>query len=329
MTNETTKLLVDQMLDAVRGSISKAMTPLQARLAALEAIAPAEPAPGMGPQEIASVVSAEVARAMALLPVPNDGKDGKDGKDGAPGKDAQAVDPRDIAQAVSVEVGLVVAALPVPKDGKDGKDGPKGADGASIHPDTVALMVIDQVRKAVSDLPAPKDGAPGRDGQDAAHLAPLEVLDPDKAYPRGTWATYAGGLICAVRVTDPLAKAGFALDKAGWAVMVEGLESAEASRSEDARRISIKLRRTSGVETIQEFSFPAMVYRNVWRETDYEPGDVVTWSGSSWHCQQTTRLKPGLPESAEAWKLMVKRGADGKDLRDADDPAPPKVVRVK
>lgn len=42
----------------------------------------------------------------------------------------------------------------------------------------------------------------------------------------------------------------------------------------------------------------------------YEPGDVVTWAGSSWHCLTETDGKPG--ESRD-WQLIVKSGRPGKD----------------
>jgi hypothetical protein len=42
----------------------------------------------------------------------------------------------------------------------------------------------------------------------------------------------------------------------------------------------------------------------------YDLGDVTTWAGSTWHCNERTTTKPG--ESSKAWTLMVKRGRDGK-----------------
>jgi hypothetical protein len=43
----------------------------------------------------------------------------------------------------------------------------------------------------------------------------------------------------------------------------------------------------------------------------YDRGQLVTWAGSSWHCNEATTTKPG--EGSKAWSLMVKRGRDGKD----------------
>jgi hypothetical protein len=47
----------------------------------------------------------------------------------------------------------------------------------------------------------------------------------------------------------------------------------------------------------------------------YGLGDVVTWGGSQWHCNEDTVTKPG--DGNKAWTLIVKRGRDGKDGRDA------------
>jgi hypothetical protein len=47
----------------------------------------------------------------------------------------------------------------------------------------------------------------------------------------------------------------------------------------------------------------------------YVQGDVVTWGGSQWHCNEATSNKPG--EGSKDWTLVVKRGRDGKDGRDA------------
>lgn len=59
---------------------------------------------------------------------------------------------------------------------------------------------------------------------------------------------------------------------------------------------------------------PGLRFAGVYVEgKTYDLGDLVTWGGSSWHCNETTTSKPG--EGAKAWTLMVKRGRDGKDGR--------------
>jgi hypothetical protein len=46
----------------------------------------------------------------------------------------------------------------------------------------------------------------------------------------------------------------------------------------------------------------------------YDRGQLVTWAGAAWHCNELTTTKPG--EGSKAWTLMVKRGRDGKDGKD-------------
>ena len=44
---------------------------------------------------------------------------------------------------------------------------------------------------------------------------------------------------------------------------------------------------------MREIKTRAILYRKVWREGEYEGGDVVTWGGSAWHCKMKTTAKPG------------------------------------
>jgi hypothetical protein len=62
-----------------------------------------------------------------------------------------------------------------------------------------------------------------------------------------------------------------------------------------------------------EVRMPIPEYRGVWRDGEYEAGDIVTWAGSLWHANGSTKDKPG--DGDTAWTLIVKRGRDGKDLR--------------
>jgi hypothetical protein len=207
----------------------------------------------------------------------------------------------------------MLAALPVPVNGKDGapgKDGVNGKDGEpgkDIHPDTVAMMVAEQVAKAIASLPVPKDGAPGRD---AAELIVLPGIDITRSYPAGTCALHDGGEVRADRATDPLD--GKTLSAAGWRVMRDGVKDTAVKQGEsDPREFTVSTTLTSGRVETKTMRLPAMIYKEVWREGEFVCGDVVTWSGSAWHCQaDKTNHKPGT--SAD-WKLMVKSGAPGKD----------------
>lgn len=81
------------------------------------------------------------------------------------------------------------------------------------------------------------------------------------------------------------------------------------------RTVSLKFARDGRTKT-WPIVLPFMKQKGVWREgTQYVAGDVVTWGGSQWHCNEPTSMKPG--EGTKAWTLIVKRGQDGKDGRDA------------
>jgi uncharacterized coiled-coil protein SlyX len=68
---------------------------------------------------------------------------------------------------------------------------------------------------------------------------------------------------------------------------------------------------------------PYMRQQGVYRDgARYTKGDVVTWAGSQWHCNEDTTTKPG--DASSAWTLVVKRGRDGRDGKDA--PAAPVVT---
>jgi len=246
---------------------------------------------------VTGLLGEEVHRAVAALPKAQDGRDGKD------------ADP----ELIQVAVAEAVAALPAPRDGKDGRN------GESVHQDTVARMIADEVSKAIAALPRAKDGESGRD---AAELQVLPSLDEARSYRRGTWASYGGGLVRAERDTDPITEG---VVKAGWVVMVEGLAAVVVSQGDDPRQLTVAAMLTSGAKTVCEFSVPLIIYKGVWREGEYQQGDVATWGGSGWHCQRLTTDKPG---TSDAWKLMVKEGARGKDANAPVKP-PREPVRIK
>lgn len=80
----------------------------------------------------------------------------------------------------------------------------------------------------------------------------------------------------------------------------------------DERTIEIGFAK-GGVSTSFELAFPVPVYRSAFRDGEaYEPGDMVSFGGSTWHCAKATGAKPG---EGDDWTLAVKRGRDGKDAR--------------
>lgn len=208
-------------------------------------------------------------------PAGADGPAGPAGRDGVDGKDGAA--------------------------GVDGKDGAAGLDGKDGQPGR------DGVAKDGRDGRDGKDGAAGRD---ALELEIVPAIQPGKAYPRGTFARHAGGLVRAARDTDALSEKGILAD--GWEVIVEGLAGVVGAVGPDSRSFGVNLTLTSGKSIEMPFTVPTMIYRGVHREgVDYVQGDVVTWGGSMWHADVA---KPeGKPDVSKSWTMCVKRGDRPKD----------------
>ena len=187
-----------------------------------------------------------------------------------------------------------IAAIAEPKDGKDGVD---GKDADAIPYDVVEKMVADAVEKAIAALPKAKDG---KDGRDALELDIQPRIDESKSYARGALATHDGGLWRAHANTDGMR---------GWECIVEGVRGVDVEQV-DERNIVNVVNMASGKQYRTPITLPTMIYRNVWKEGHYQKGDVVTFGGCIWHCDQDTDTKPS--ESAEHWTLAVKKGRDGK-----------------
>lgn len=117
----------------------------------------------------------------------------------------------------------------------------------------------------------------------------------------------------ALMVRDAAEKVAAAMPKPKDGLDGLGLEDFDMALSEDGRTLSFRFVRGE-VKVERQVKLATLIYREVWREGEYELGDVVTWGGSAWHCQQQTKDKPG---TSAAWRLMVKEGARGKDASPA------------
>ena len=181
------KALADSMFVAVKGYIGTALAPVVARMGELE-------------------------KALAAIPAVMDGKDGApgiDGKDGANGKDGENGERGETGAkgdpGEQGPIGPPGPAGPRGEDGHHGKDGSNGLDG-----------------KSGADGKDGRDGRDGKDGangRDALEIDVLSAIDETRSYPRGTFASHRGGIVRAVRNTDPLTGD---LVSAGWSVIVEG-----------------------------------------------------------------------------------------------------------
>jgi len=156
-------------------------------------------------------------------------------------------------------------------------------------------------------------GRAGEPGRDALQIEILPYIEEDRSYARGTYASYRGGVVRAMRTTDYLdtLKEGETVETKGWQVVWAGLAETVIEQI-DERSFSIKAIDTAGRVTQKNVAMPVMIYRGIWREGEFKRGDTATWAGSLWHCDEDTQDKPG---TSKAWRLCVKRGQDGKDAK--------------
>lgn len=180
---------------------------------------------------------------------------------------------------------------------------------------TVMREYVDiTIQRTLDALPQPgkgdkgdtgKDGRDGRDGKDGRDaVEQLEILPGihvERSYPRGTLATWKGGLWQAQRATNQMD---------GWMCILEGIDRTEVEMK-DERSFSVTTVFSSGVTRTANFSIPSVVYKGIYkRGVTFEAGDAVTHQGSLWIAQKQTNAVPG---DGDDYRLAVKRGRDGKD----------------
>lgn len=182
-----------------------------------------------------------------------------------------------------------------------------------------AMGGVDELRERLAKLearevPMPKDGTDGRDGvdgedgRDAFELDVLPAIDFTRDYQRGTIAQHQGGLWRAFANTH---------GAHGWACVVDGINAVSVTRDSE-RGFTVRITRSSDTADATSFVMPVLIYRGVYQAGRvYEEGDVVTFGGSLWHCNEPTDTKPegDITGHAGAWTLAAKRGRDGKDMR--------------
>jgi len=222
---------------------------------------------------------------------------GERGEKGDSGKDADMV--ALLSQAdrqINDTVRAILATWPKPKDGVDGK---------SVALADLQEFVEDAVAKSAAIL-KPKDGVDGKDGRDGK--------DGTSVHP-DTIALMVREAADKVAASMPKPKDG----RDGFS-----LEDFSMSLGEDGRTLSLKFQRGELVKE-RSIKLETTKYLGVWREGQHDRGDVVTWGGSSWHCNRTTTEKPSY--GCADWTLMVKEGRAGKDGV-VTTPTPPKPVKV-
>lgn len=228
---------------------------------------------------------AELRRRLDNLPAPEPGKPGDRGDKGdagEPGKDGERGEKGE--QGEKGDAGEAGIAGPEGQKGERGPAGDRGEKGQEGR-----------------DGRDGKDGRDGEDGKDALEIDVLPMIEEGKQYRRGTFATHRGG-------TWHARKNAVGFDDA-WHCIMDGI--ADAEEVTDGRVTTKTVTRSSGVVTKTVTKSAAMIYRGLFvRGSAFEVGDTVTWGGHLWHCEQDTAEPPS--EQSKAWRLAVKRGADGK-----------------
>lgn len=307
--------------------IKEATSPLQARIAELEKMLAERPSP----EEIAK-------QAAAMIPTP---------KDGEPGKDADI-------DVLKVFLADLVREIPVPEDGR------------SVTVDDVAPLIREEVAKAVAEVPPAKDGEsvaaddvrpllaelvgeavkalpPAEKGQDAdmdalrSHLGELVKSMQLPAAPTvdevaATFERRFSDLTLSWerQARDAFEKAADRMPRPKDGRDALPLESFDLILGEDGRTVTVKMQ---AGETVIEKSvkMPALIDRGVFsaeKAAEYEKGDGTTYGGCYWIAQKDA--PEGVPGGSADWRLAVKKGRDGKDLRDnASRHDPSKGVSIK
>ena len=337
---------MEKLADVIDAAIERRVEPLRKRIAELES---REVVPGpkgdpgadgksISVEEVRDIVEAITAKEMLQLERRNtdylerievrdgiDGRDGADGKDGAPGmdgRDGQDADEKAIAKRVlevvsssaHAEVQKAIAAIPQVKDGRDGKDGQDGRDAdeeeilSRLRKDA-AVVIERTVSEEVAKIPVPQDG---RDGIDATpemvEASVAKLIEPKFA----AWELHLERKTFdwMERQREEIRKMFDAMPKPKDGK--DGLSVKDFQFEYDGERTLLIKAMTEAGEVVHKVYLPIPLYREVWKsDFAYQKHDMVTHDGSTWIAMEDSEGKrPGHMQ--KTWKLIVKKGRDGK-----------------
>ena len=210
-----------------------------------------------------------------------------------------------------------------------------GKDGSSVSVEDVRPMLGELVEAAVKALPP---AAPGKDADMDALQARLGELVKSIQLPAvptvdEVAATFERRFSDLTLSWERQARDTF--DKAADRMPVpkDGrdalpLESFDMSLGEDGRTVTVKMQ--AGATLVEKsIKIASVIDRGVYSgEKSYEQGDGTTYGGCYWIAQKDA--PEGVPGSSADWRLAVKKGRDGKDLREsASRHDPSKGVSIK
>lgn len=201
----------------------------------------------------------------------------------------------------SVTLEQVLAAIPAPKD------------GASVTLDEVLAVLAPHVDEALAALPTPKDGT-------------SVTLDDVKGLVESNMATWA--LDFERRAQDLLQRVADKMPTPKDGRDATSLDDIDLVLGGDGRTVTLRF---LGGDQVREKSIKlaTIIDRGVFKRGEtYEPGDAVSWGGSLWVAQADTSDAPEESRDGKPWRLAVKKGQNGKDLR-PDDAKGAEVYRLR
>lgn len=260
------------------------------------------------PLELAEQARDALIKALGELKQPEDGK---------------SVTVDDVAPLIREEVAKAVSELPPAKDGE------------SVTAEDVRPLLVEMVESAVKALPPAE---PGKDADmDAlrAHLAelvkaiqlpPVPTVDEVAATFERRFSDLTLSWERQARDTFDKAADRMPIPKDGRDALP--LDSFDLCLGDDGRTVTVKMQ--AGDMAIEKsVKIPAVIDRGVYSsEGSYEKGDGTTYGGCYWIAQKDA--PEGVPGASADWRMAVKKGRDGKDLRDsASKHDPSKGVSIK
>jgi hypothetical protein len=266
-------------------------------------------------EDVRPMIESAVAAAVSAIPAP---KSGEPGQKGDPGKDAAPVD-------VAAILADVIARIPPPVPGKDADPAqiaalvdqavaaiPRPKDGSSVTIDDVSPLVERAIAAAVAAIPKPKDGEPGRSFtiEDARALLEGKLSEWALDFERRAQTLFQGAIDKMPKPRD--GTDGFGFDDLSVAHDGDGNVTLRFARGDQVKEFALRL--------------PRFKDKGVFREGEaYREGDGVTFGGSFSIAQKDN--PQGRPGESDDWRLAVRKGRDGKDLRPPELGDP--VVRLK
>jgi len=216
-------------------------------------------------------------------------------------------DPTEFGKAMGALVREALAPVLKRLDELEGRDPVKDL----LSTEKVETLISLEVASYLGENPPPQGekGETGKDGRDG-----LDVKDLFRA---------DGGRLVAVMSDGTTKDLGVFVGKDGEPGK-DGADFSDASIDYDGERtITVKGR---GVEIVKRVPIP--LDRGYWSPgQSCEKGDVVTHNGVAFIAQKDTTAEPKTENSAD-WRILARKGRDGKDGRNGiDKTAPVKVGR--